>query len=125
MILPRARGARPAATTGRYYHAASLPNGTVLVAGGYDEYDFLISAQLYDPDAGTWTATGGVGTARRVHTLTHCSTAEVLVAGGYNGTSLLASTQLYDPAAGTWVAGHNVTDITKNWVPDQWLGDGV
>jgi WD40 repeat protein len=113
-------------TTGRYYHAAaSLPNGTVLVAGGYDGTDFLISAQLYDPDAGTWTATGGVGTARGYHTLTSLLNGKVLVAGGYNGTSLLASTQLYDPAAGTWVAGNNVTDITKNWVPDQWLGDGV
>jgi uncharacterized repeat protein (TIGR01451 family) len=113
-------------TTGRYYHAAaSLPNGTVLVAGGYDGTDFLISAQLYDPDAGTWTATSGVGTARGYHTLTSLLNGKVLVAGGYNGTSLLASTQLYDPAAGTWGAGNNVTDITKNWVPDQWLGDGV
>ena len=113
-------------TTGRDYHAATLLlDGMVLVAGGYDGTNFLGSAELYSPASGTWSATGGIGSARGYHTLTSLVNGNVLVAGGYNGTSLLASTQLYNPAAGTWGGGNNVTDITKNWVPDQWLGDGV
>ena len=113
-------------TTGRDYHAATLLlDGMVLVAGGYDGTNFLGSAELYSTASGTWSATGGIGSARGYHTLTSLVNGNVLVAGGYNGTSLLASTQLYNPAAGTWGGGNNVTDITKNWVPDQWLGDGV
>ena len=38
-------------TTARYYHTATLlPNGRVLVAGGYgDGRSYLASAELYDP----------------------------------------------------------------------------
>src|ERR1700692_3527770 len=42
--------------TAREYHTATLlPNGKVLVAGGYNG-GFLASAELYDPAIGTWTA---------------------------------------------------------------------
>src|SRR5262249_15960105 len=53
--------------TGREFHTATLlPNGRVLVAGGYNG-SYLSSAELYDPGTGTWTATGSMGTARDVH----------------------------------------------------------
>ena len=111
---------------GRYYHmATALANGTVLVAGGYDGANYLTSAQLYDPAAGSWADTGSLGSARGYHTLTLLLNGKALVAGGYDGTNILANGQAYDPAAGTWGGGNNVTDITKTWLPDQWLGDGV
>src|SRR5262249_55713749 len=50
--------------TARYVHTATLlPSGKVLVAGGTDwtvisGSIYLSSAELYDPAAGTWTATG-------------------------------------------------------------------
>ena len=48
----------------RYYHTATLlPNGKVLVAGGYNGV-YLTSAELYDPASGTWSATGSLNTAR-------------------------------------------------------------
>ena len=52
--------------TARYCHTATLlPNGKVLVAGGYDgNSGYLTSAELYDPATGTWTATGSLNTAR-------------------------------------------------------------
>ena len=52
--------------TARYGHTATLlPNGKVLVAGGYDSNVIaLASAELYDPASGTWTATGSLATAR-------------------------------------------------------------
>ena len=51
--------------TARYDHTATLlPNGKVLVAGGFDSGSLLASAELYDPASGTWTATGSLGTAR-------------------------------------------------------------
>jgi hypothetical protein len=51
--------------TAREYHTATLlPNGKVLVAGGYAGSLPFSSAELYDPATGTWTATGSMGTAR-------------------------------------------------------------
>ena len=48
--------------------ATLLPNGKVLVAGGYDmNFNYLSSAELYDPASGTWTATGSLATARTSH----------------------------------------------------------
>ena len=53
--------------TARYRHTATLlPNGKVLVAGGYNSTcGYLASAELYDPATGTWTATGSLATATR------------------------------------------------------------
>src|SRR5438105_2780157 len=111
---------------GCYYHmATALANGTVLLAGGYDGANFLTSTQLYDPASGSWAITAGLGIARGYHTLTSLLNGKALVAGGFDGTNFLASAQAYDPAVGTWGGGNNVTDITKTWLPDQWLGDGV
>jgi len=52
--------------TARNRHTATLlPSGKVLVAGGYTSIGgYLNSAELYDPAAGTWTATGSMGTER-------------------------------------------------------------
>ena len=51
--------------TGRSSHTATLlPNGKVLVAGGFDSA--FTSAELYDPASGTWTATGSLNTGRVV-----------------------------------------------------------
>ena len=59
---------RPAASTPRgiMHMATLLPNGKVLVAGGEDSSSGvpLMSADLYDPASGTWTATGSMGAAR-------------------------------------------------------------
>src|SRR5947207_3114499 len=92
--------------TARGGHTTTLlPNGKVLVAGGYNFTDgHLASAELYDPASGTWTATGSLFTARSSHTATLLSNGKLLVAGGYNGgSSSLESAELYDPASGTWM----------------------
>jgi hypothetical protein len=89
--------------TAREVHTATLlPNGKVLVAGGYNGGS-LASAELYDPGSGTWTATGSLGNARFGHTATLLPNGQVLVVGGINSSSgTLANEELYDPASGTW-----------------------
>ncbi len=88
--------------TDRAYHTATLlPNGKVLVAGGWSSVNFAplsTAAELYDPPTGTWSITGNLNTARLSHTATLLPNGKVLVAGGYNDSSA----ELYDPATGTW-----------------------
>jgi hypothetical protein len=103
-------------TAAREAHTATLlSNGVVLIAGGFTEVpssvdggasvmDVLRSAELYDPVAGTFTATGTMMGWRHLHTATLLQSGKVLLAGGN-----LASAELYDPAAGTFAPTGNMT----------------
>jgi N-acetylneuraminic acid mutarotase len=109
--------------------ATLLPNGKVLVSGGYrsePEDHYLSSAELYDPSSGTWTATGKMVEARLGHTATLLPDGRVLVAGG-DGKSggiahFLSSAELYDPRSGTWTATGNMVQArylhTATLLPD-------
>jgi len=77
-----------------------LPNGQVLVAGGYG-VDYLSTAELYNPTNGTWTMTGALTNARSDHTATLLPGGKVLVVGG-SGPNPFASAEVYDQATGTW-----------------------
>jgi len=101
-------------TVARQSHTATLlPNEMVLIAGG-DEFD---SAELYDPNAGTFAATGSMTVARQSHTATLLPNGKVLIVGGLNYAHdtmnstppPFVSPELYDPAAGTFSATGNVT----------------
>ena len=69
--------------TSRAFHTATLlPNGMVLVAGGFGSNDnVLTSAELYNPANGIWMATGSLNTSRAFHTATLLTNGMVLVAG--------------------------------------------
>ena len=89
----------------RARHTATLlPNGKVLVAGGYSSQDGGVrpTAELYDPATGTWTATGSLAHARSDHTATLLHSGKVFVTGGNNNQGALDSAELYDPSTGTW-----------------------
>jgi hypothetical protein len=68
----------------------------VLITGGLP-----ISAELYDPSSGTFSATGGLAVPRDSHTATLLEDGRVLVAGGWGG-GYLSSAELYDPSTGTF-----------------------
>lgn len=65
--------------------ATLLPDGEVLVAGGFDWNSRLNvnGAELYEPASATWTVTGSLGAARIGHTATLLPNGTVLVVGGY------------------------------------------
>ena len=96
--------------TSRYAHTSTLlPNGKVLVVGGYDGRPptVLNSAELYDPATGTWGITGNLNTPRAGwHTATLLPNGKVLVVGGIfdRDGHTTNSAELYDPATGTWTS---------------------
>ena len=73
--------------TARGFHTAtSLPNGTVLTAGGANTSNTvsaIAKAELYDSELGTWTATGSLAKGRFLHTATLLPNGQVLAAFGY------------------------------------------
>lgn len=91
------------------FASALLADGRVLVAGGGTGNTVNVgSADVWDPAAGAWRATGSLITARRGHTLTALSSTgcaprcgRVLLAGGIRRlpSDHLLSAELYDPAA--------------------------
>jgi hypothetical protein len=105
------------------HSATLLVNGKVLIAGGTSTNDgfayfTIASAELYDPVAGTFSATGSLNTARSTPA-TLLSNGQVLFAGGSNiSLGALASAEIYDPSAATFTitgslitarAGHSAT----------------
>ena len=108
-------------TNARRAHTATLlPNGKVLVAGGFSDVlgyvgSPLASAELYDPESGTWTSTGSLASGRYQHTATLLGNGKVLVAGGSNygnnNNGILTSTELYDPASGTWTSAGRLASV--------------
>jgi RHS repeat-associated protein len=118
----------------RYCHSqATLPDGRVIVVGGYDTNLAAETNQFqvytFSPSApfGSWSTSASFSTVRRrefAGGLTANGT--FVLAGGYNGSNAASETDIYDPQAGTWHTGPAIptpvwaartTAITKNSTP--------
>jgi hypothetical protein len=82
-----------------YATATLLPNGQVLIVGGYHRGTGGIAQA---ETTGTFSATGSLSTGRYSATATLLNNGKVLIAGGRNTSGTLASAELYDPASGTF-----------------------
>ena len=95
-------------TTNRSGHTLTLlNNGQVLIAAGEtcslaNSCTALSSAELYNPTAGTFTATGSLNAARFNASAVPLNSGQVLVVGGFDGTNYPATGELYDPVAQTF-----------------------
>lgn len=93
-----------------YPTATLLPNGQVLIVGGYHRgTGGIAQAELYNPTTGTFTTTGSLTTGRYSASATLLNNGKVLIAGGQNTSGRLASTELYDPASGTFTASGSLS----------------
>ncbi len=116
--------------------ATRLQDGRVLFTGGSecdnnDTGGMWASAELYDPAAGTFSATGSMQTPRENHTATLLADGRVLITGGITGPRLNAMTgvtlaafrladtsanvlktaEVYDPATGTFSPTGSMSSI--------------
>jgi hypothetical protein len=99
----------------RISHTATLlPDGRVLIAGGYSGYTngalagATATADLYDPLTGTFTPTGKMSVARFWHTATSLNNGKVLITGGYP-YPVTATAELYDPVSGVFAPTGDMT----------------
>jgi hypothetical protein len=94
--------------------ATLLPNGKVLVAGGYGAGGAALgTGEIFDPSTGSWAfSSGAMVNARYAHVAALLPSGKVLIASGQKGgvtnRVLLADAELFDPATGTFAAATGI-----------------
>jgi len=131
-------------TTHLFSAATLLPEGKVLLTGGSisaGDYEFTVSAEIYDSRTGIWAPTNDMGTGRMCHTATLLPNGEVLVAGGVWGQGApdgwevcpIESAEIFDTATGAWTPatslgmarwGHTATLLNNGTVMVAFGKDG-
>ncbi|GMV28629.1 MAG: hypothetical protein AMXMBFR59_07540 [Rhodanobacteraceae bacterium] len=103
--------------------AAKLPDGRVLVAGGYSSGGpSTASAELYDPATGAFGPASPLVVARSQAGVATLADGRILVIGGVrqtaSGGEFLSSAEIYDPASASWsVTAGTLTGGTSTTYP--------
>ena len=113
-------------TGGRVLHTAtSLPDGRILITGGWNGSAALSSAETYDPATGTFSATGSMTTARANHRQRILFDGRVLITGGFDSGGIsIASAEIYNPVTGTFSATAGPMAAARNAHIMNIVGDG-
>ena len=89
--------------------AVSLPNGLVLIIGGYDGPEWLNTCEFYNPLSKTFSPSKAkLMVGRWCHTASLLPDGRVLVCGG-NGISPMQTTEIYDPSTDSFSDGPLMT----------------
>jgi len=91
------------------HRAARLPDGRVIVMGGYNASSLaLSSSEIYDPASSTWSPTDSLKDPRVQFTATVLADGRVLVVGGISSSNVLFECEIYDPTTETWAPTGNL-----------------
>lgn len=90
--------------TARYFHgAATLPNGRLMVFGGWKNGG-VAPVEVYDPATNAWTTGGEMGTPRAEMAFATLEDGRVFAAAGRVSGGPSTAVELYNPQTGTWAA---------------------
>lgn len=95
----------PMVSTRSYHTSVLLPDGNVMVFGGYNGTSYLSSAEIYYSTGRVWRAipTGAIP-ARAQHTATLLQDGRVLIVGGVNSGGILSDAWTYSTLTGAFTA---------------------
>jgi hypothetical protein len=86
--------------------------GKVLIAGGGEVASPTDTAEIFDPQTGSFSPVGAMTTRRTLHVAALLSTGDVLIAGGQSGaTSFPITAELFDPAKAAFLATGPTTNV--------------
>ena len=114
VLAPRAGAATIAFTPANpmnkaraFFTANNLPNGNILVAGGYDGScqcaPNFADSEIYNWKTGQWTVTTPMNSARAAAVSVGLPHGRILVIGGFDENfNVLGSAEIYDPGTATW-----------------------
>lgn len=90
----------------RASHAAiNLPDGRVLVTGGWTDRTATASAEVYNPETGRFATVDDMTEARAGHVAVGLPSGAVLIVGGESGTGApLATAEIFDPTTSAFSA---------------------
>ena len=85
---------------------ASLEDGRVIVAGGYDGFGplSLASTEIFDPLTNEWTAGPDLSVGRSFLRVTELVDGRLLFTGGSDGNEQVATVDIFDPSDNTMIA---------------------
>lgn len=80
--------------------AAALPDGRVLILGGWVGGRVSASTEIFDPRTGRSVAGPAMAGPRNAPTVVRLADGRILIAGGYDGNDARADAEIFDPATG-------------------------
>ncbi|MEP7188495.1 MAG: kelch repeat-containing protein, partial [Roseiflexaceae bacterium] len=101
--------------TPRWGHTATLlPDGRVVIIGGYSWYDQVQSSvEIFDPASNRWSAARPLSSLRAYHTATLLADGTILVVGGTGLLGALDTAERYDPSNAQLGIQHYLSSILR------------
>ncbi len=112
------------ATPRMLHQALALPNGQVLVVGGFSGAAYVATAEQFDPTTAQWRTLRPMANPRvALAAALLLPNGQVLVTGGFSGDAYLSSAERYDPASDSWTSAGEMS-APRAWHTATALPDG-